>query len=195
MSGIQDCGTYLIVGGVRIRKKNLNVGTMPAPGTSAPPTPQEERLPRMLKVFLSYAFEDQAPVLILKDKLSAYPIDVWLDQDRLFPGMEWKAEIKKAMRTADAIVLCLSEVYVSDSGYRHDERRYALELAAQQPDGAIFLLPAKLGGVVIPDSLEDYQWADKPQSDEREFSKLLVSLRLRAEKVGARALADHPRQN
>ena len=163
---------------------------LPAPGTSAPPTPQEERLPRMLKVFLSYAFEDQAPVLILKDKLSAYPIDVWFDQDRLFPGMEWKAEIsRRQCALPDAIVLCLSE------GRRQRQRLIVMtsvamrsNLSAQQPMCAIFLLPAKLGGVVIPDSLEDYQWADKPQSDEREFAKLLVSLRLRAEKVGSTRL-------
>jgi hypothetical protein len=46
----------------------------------------------MKRVFLSYAPEDIAGARRLYEALASIDdIDVWLDQDRLLPGMRWGA--------------------------------------------------------------------------------------------------------
>ena len=52
----------------------------------------------MVEVFISYVREDSEYVEYLKSLLEANGVKVWLDKDRLMPGMRWKDAIRTAIR-------------------------------------------------------------------------------------------------
>jgi CheY-like chemotaxis protein len=59
-------------------------------------------------VFLSYSSEDAVFAELVKMKLGAAKIEVWLDQDKLDAGEEWRNEIDLGINDAKAFVLILT---------------------------------------------------------------------------------------
>jgi hypothetical protein len=58
-----------------------------------------------------------------------------------------------------------------------------LDVADEQPEGAIFLIPLRLEECQVPDRLSQWQWVN--YFDERGYERLLQALRKRAEDVEA----------
>ena len=105
-------------------------------------TPQSDtptELTRRLKVFLCHASGDKPAVRELYHRLRAAGFDPWLDEENLLPGQDWQLEIPQAVRSSDAAIVCLSTRAVTKRGYVQKEIRYALDVADEQPEGAIFL--------------------------------------------------------
>lgn len=142
--------------------------------------------PHPLKIFLSYASPDSEQARKLFEFLRGRGADPWLDVENLLPGQDWKLEIQKALEDADVIVLCLSKESVSREGYVQKEMRLAMERGLEMPEGEIFLIPARLEECDLPHRLRDYQWVDV--FTESGMNKLVRSLNLRAERVGANPL-------
>ena len=140
-----------------------------------------------LKIFISYAFADNALVGKVYEYLLSQGADPWLDTEKLLPGQDWKLEISKALDEADLILLCLTKRSVSKEGYVQKEMRLALDRALEMPEGDIFLIPARLEECNLPYSLKDYQWVDL--FAENGMTRLVKSLNLRAQKVGAQPLS------
>ena len=136
-----------------------------------------------LKVFLCHASGDKPPVRDLYKRLTAEGVDAWLDQEKLLPGQDWRLEIPRAVHEADVVVVCLSKKSVTKEGYVQKEIKFALDSAEEKPEGAIFLIPARLEECVVPERLGRWQWVDL--YDRNGFVKLLRSLKLRADAVGA----------
>ena len=141
----------------------------------------EEKRP--LKVFLCHASGDKPAVRDLYRRLTVEGVDAWLDQEKLLPGQDWRMEIPRAVREADVVVICLSKKSITKEGYVQREIRFALDSAEEKPDGAIFLIPARLEDCVVPERLNRWQWVDL--YDDNGFIKLLRSIKLRADAVGA----------
>lgn len=139
-----------------------------------------------LKIFLSYAFDDNARVRQLYAQLVKLGADPWLDTEKLLPGQDWKLEISKALDDVDAIILCLTQRSVSKEGYVQKELRLALDRGLEMPEGGIFLIPAKLEPCEMPYSLKGYQWVDL--FSDNGMGKLIQSLNLRAKQVSAKQL-------
>ena len=139
-------------------------------------------LPRQLKVFLCHASGDKPAVRDLYHRLRAAGFDPWLDEEKLLPGQDWQLEIPQAVRSSDAVVICLSRRAVTKAGYVQKEIRYALDVADEQPEGAIFLIPLRLQECEVPQRLRRWQWVDL--FDERGHERLLGALRVRAKSVG-----------
>ena len=139
-----------------------------------------------LKIFISYASGDRSKAQELHAYLAAQGTDPWLDTENLLPGQDWKIEISKALDETHLILLCLSKTSVTREGYVQKEMRLALDRALEIPQGEIFLIPARFEEVELPFSLRDYQWVDLYTESGKK--KLLKSLSLRAEKVGAKPL-------
>jgi len=95
-------------------------------------------------------------------------------------------EIDKALDEIDLILLCLWKTSVTREAYVQKEMRLALDRALEIPQGEIFLIPARFEEVDLPYGLRDYKWVDL--NTESGKMKLLKSLNLRAEKVGAKPL-------
>jgi len=143
--------------------------------------------PRRLKIFLCHASGDKPAVRELYHRLRAAGFDPWLDEENLLPGQDWQLEIPQAVRSSDAVIVCLSTRAVTKAGYVQKEIRYALDVADEQPEGAIFLIPLRLEECEVPQRLRRWQWENL--FEERGYERLLRALRARVKSLG---LDKHP---
>lgn len=139
-------------------------------------------MPRQLRVFLCHAHSDKDTVKALYARLKREGVDVWLDKEKLLPGADWEFEIRKAVRESDVVIVCLSKQF-NQAGFRQKEVRIALEEADRKPEGEIFIIPARLEECDNLESLSRWHWVDMFESDG--FQRLILALRIRAEKIGA----------
>ena len=137
---------------------------------------------RPLKVFLSHAHADATAVRALHDRLVEDGADAWLDKEKLIPGQDWEGEIRKAVREADVVIVCLSKQF-NQRGFRQKEVRWALDEAEMMPEGEIFIIPARLEECEILESLQKLHCVNLFEKGGQE--KLIKSLRLRAKSIGA----------
>lgn len=137
---------------------------------------------RKLKVFLCHSKDDKPMVRELYRRLVASGFEAWLDEEKLLPGQDWDLEIRKAVRESDAVVVCLSNSSTTKAGYVQKEIRFALDVADEQPEGAVFLIPARLEDCKVPMRLSKWQWVDLFYS--KGYERLESSLELGATKLG-----------
>ena len=137
---------------------------------------------RPLKVFLCHAHADRDPVRGLYTRLTKDGVDAWFDKAKLLPGQDWELEIRKAVREADVVVVCLSKQF-NQAGFRQKEVRLALDTAMEKPEGEIFIIPARLEECETLESLRRWHWVDL--FGEGGYEKLILSLNLRAKKINA----------
>jgi formylglycine-generating enzyme required for sulfatase activity len=134
---------------------------------------------RPLNVFLCHASQDKPAVRKLYSQLKSQSwIAPWLDEVNLLPGMDWELEIFKAIREADAILICLSKESIAKEGYVQKEFKRAIGFAEEKPDGAIFIIPLRLDDCKPPVRFQQWQWLDYFQAGAQ--NKLFQSLYLRA---------------
>ncbi len=138
---------------------------------------------RPLKVFLCHASADKPAVHKLYHYLKERKMDPWLDAENLLPGQNWQVEIPRALLSSDVIIICLSNRSVDKEGYVQKEIKFALDKALEMPEGRIFLIPARLEECDLPHSLSTYHYVNLFEEDG--YCRLLKSLRLRAEQIGA----------
>jgi hypothetical protein len=146
------------------------------------PSNEINKSDRPLRVFLCHSSNDKPAVRELYQKLTMYGIDVWLDEKKLLGGQKWKLEIPKAVREADAVIICLSKTSINKEGYVQREIKFALDLALEKPEGTIYLIPARLEECKVPDSLSEWQWINL--FDQNSLDLLLKSLNARAQTLG-----------
>ena len=137
---------------------------------------------RPLKVFLCHASADKTVVSELYKRLIKDFVNAWFDKESLLPGQNWELEIRKVVREADVVVVCLSKQF-NQAGFRQKEVRLALDTAMEKPEGEIFIIPARLEECENLESLRHLHWVDLFEEDG--YEKLKLSLGLRAEQVGA----------
>ena len=113
--------------------------------------------------------------------LCAEGIDTWLDKEKLLPGQDWEKEIRKAVRECDVVVVCISKQF-HQKGFRQKEVKIALEEADLQPEGTIFIIPARLEDCDVPESLWRWHWVDL--FDKSGYEWLMRSLKRRAAELG-----------
>jgi hypothetical protein len=137
---------------------------------------------RPLKVFICHAHTDRDPVRALYTRLTNDGVDAWLDKEKLLPGQDRELEIKKAVREADVVVVCLSKQF-NQAGVHQKEVRLALETAMEKPEGEIFIIPARFEEC---DNLENLRkWHPVDLFKEDGYSWLIKSLSINATKLGA----------
>jgi len=137
-------------------------------------------------VFLSYCRDNRTEVAKLHDELIAAGEIVWWDQDTL-PGQDWKFEIRKAMRNAYAVVLCLSqETAARTTSGIYPEALDAIAAYREYSPGNIFLIPVRLSECEVPPieidgtrTLDRIQFVDlfPPAQRASGFARLVIALR------------------
>ena len=135
-----------------------------------------------LKVFLCHAHADRDSVRKLYTRLTQDGVDAWLDKEKLLPGQDWELEIRRAVREADVVVVCLSTQF-NQAGFRQKEVRLALDTAMEKPEGEIFIIPARLEECDNLESLRKWHWVDL--FEDNGYGMLLRALRARADRIGA----------
>jgi hypothetical protein len=136
---------------------------------------------RLLRVFLCYASEDRPAVRQLYHRLCADGVDAWLDVEKLLPGEVWREAIPRAVRASDVVIVCLSH-NSTKAGYVQKEIRLALDVADEQPEGTIFLIPARLEEYTVPDRLSCWHWVNL--FEEKGYERLMRALHARANALG-----------
>ena len=112
------------------------------------------------RVFLCHSSGDKLAVRELYARLRGVGLEAWLDEEKILPGQDWDAEIRRAVRGADLVIVCLSKGSVAKTGYVQREIRMVLDLAEEQPEDKIYLIPARLEECDVPDRLARWQWVD-----------------------------------
>jgi hypothetical protein len=102
--------------------------------------------------FISYVHEDSDEVDALEAFLEASGIHVWRDKNELWPGDEWKVEIRRAIqRNALAFIACFSEASTArHRSYQNEELILATEEYRLRRPGRPWLFPVRFGDVVPP---------------------------------------------
>jgi internalin A len=133
-------------------------------------------------VFLSYCHDNESEVKRLRNDLISAGETVWWDKD-IPIGADWKFEIRRAMKGAYAVVLCLSaESEARKAAGIYPEARDAIEAYRQYAPGSNFLYPVRLAECDIPPleidgtrTLDRLQYVDLfPDARRREALAALV---------------------
>ena len=127
------------------------------------------------RIFLCHSKGDKATIRDYYRRLQEHGANPWLDEEDLLPGHVWEPEIKKAVKSSAAVVVFLSKTSITSSGFVHKEIKLALDVADGQPEGSIFLIPARLDECEVPERLSHIQWVDLFRDGG--YEKLLRTLR------------------
>lgn len=152
-------------------------GAQPAVTTDKPATQ------RPLHAFLCHSSGDKPAVRNLYERLIAEGVEPWLDEEKILPGQDWNLEITKAVRATDSVIVCLSRGSISKVGYVQKELKRILDVADEQPEGKIFVIPVKLEECELPERLRQVQAVNL--FEQRGFERLMRALRACADAVGA----------
>jgi formylglycine-generating enzyme required for sulfatase activity len=113
-----------------------------------------------VRIFISYAREDEARVNELYQRLVDAGFQPWLDREHIIPGMKWEPIIKKALKQSDFVLVCLSTTSINKRGFLRREIKQALEQAEEKLEHDVYLIPARLDDCEVPDTLSEIQWVD-----------------------------------
>jgi hypothetical protein len=103
--------------------------------------------------FISYVREDSLHVDRLQQILEDAGIPVWRDTARLWPGQDWRAQVRGAI-TSDALVFlaCFSRASLARAqSYQNEELNVAIEQLRLRPHGGTWLIPIRFDDCQIPD--------------------------------------------
>jgi len=103
-------------------------------------------------VFISYVREDRARVDHLQLALESAGVKVWRDTSDLWPGQDWKHEIRKAITAGSLVFLaCFSEHGENKSrSYQNEELILAAEQMRLRRPGQSWLIPVRFAECTIP---------------------------------------------
>lgn len=104
-------------------------------------------------VFISYISEDSDQVDELQSALEAADFIVWRDKDKLWPGDDWRQEIRNAIRAGSFIFLACfsSNLARREKSYQYEELTIAAEEYRLRPPGASWLMTARLDECEVPE--------------------------------------------
>jgi len=140
-------------------------------------------------IFLAHASEDKEQVRMFYDKLRDNGLEPWLDEVDLSHGAEWETEIRNAIRRSRFFIAFLSRRSIEKSGFYQKELRFALSQMEEKAPGTVYIVPALLEDIEIPDipvgtvNLARYHAVRLfPPYEQAEFEKLVSGLKGEIEK-------------
>jgi hypothetical protein len=103
--------------------------------------------------FVSYSRDDSARVDVLVAALQAAGVRVWRDTADLWPGEDWRAQIRAAItRKAFVFIACFSAASLARAtSYQNEELALAIDEMRLRPAGLVWLIPVRLTQCQIPD--------------------------------------------
>jgi nucleoside phosphorylase len=113
--------------------------------------------PTLGRVFLSYARENSGEVDRLAELLKGAGLDVWRDSADLWPGQDWRREIRKAITSqAFVFIACFSSRSVAKkTDFQNEELTLAIEEIRKRQEGEPWLIPVRFDECQIPDRTID----------------------------------------
>lgn len=107
----------------------------------------------MVHAFISYVREDSPQIDRLHRKLEEAGIPVWRDTSDLWPGEDWKANIRNAITDNSLVfIACYSQNSLARAtSYQNEELTLAVEQVRLRCPEQPWLIPVRLDDVEIPD--------------------------------------------
>ena len=139
-----------------------------------------------IKIFLSYAKQDESKIRRLYHKLKQSGFSPWMDQINILPGEDWKNIIIKSIREAHFFLACLTKNSINKRGVFQEEIKEALDVWRQKLDNDIFFIPVRFEECNIPASISNFQWVDLFKKSG--FEKLKRTLNIGVERLGIRLI-------
>lgn len=126
-------------------------------------------------IFLCHSSNYKPYVEELYLKLKGDGFNPWLDKKDLLGGQDWEFEIRRTIRKAKVIIICLTKDLKRKTGYVQSEIKMAMNEATKYPDGSIFIIPVRLEECDVPDRLQSLHRIDLFEEDG--YQKLKNSLK------------------
>lgn len=104
----------------------------------------------MLKVFVSYAREDEASAIEVYEWLRSIGCQPWLDQKDILPGQNWEAEIDRALADSNCVLLLMSPNSVSKRGFVQREANEAIKNLQYKLPTDVYMIPVVLAPCEVP---------------------------------------------
>lgn len=147
---------------------------------------KQERLEKLLesiehaltksRIFLCYANPDKRKITTLYRNLTLAGFYPWMDKKSIHGGEKWELAIRKAIRSSDFFIICLSKNSVNRRGFMQKEIKIALDIWDEKLEDDIFMIPVRLEDCVIThEKLLELQWIDLYKADG--FTKLVRAIR------------------
>jgi hypothetical protein len=122
----------------------------------------------MPHIFISYVRDDATIVAYITKILKANNLDIWVDTDRLQPGLRWKEQIRENIQSGNKFIALFSKQWLArDATYANEEIATAIEELRRRPTNRSWFIPVSLDGCDIPnspissfESLRDLQFID-----------------------------------
>jgi tetratricopeptide (TPR) repeat protein len=146
---------------------------------------------RRLRLFLCHSEMDKETVRALYRRLLLDGwIKPWLDEEDILPGHDWRLETTQALKQSDVVLICLSKQALSSSGSFQKLLRQALDVASEQPEGTIFIIPLKFQECALPESLKPFHAVNF--FEQPGYTRLMKALELRALELGIQKVRQVP---
>jgi hypothetical protein len=106
-------------------------------------------------VFISYPSNDQVKVERLAEALRQEEgIAVWLDTTNIYPGDDFLEEMKKGIRAADKIIICLSPSFNEKPPASWVKKELKMAMLRESKIGKSIIIPVRIkSGGSIPEKL------------------------------------------
>jgi signal recognition particle subunit SEC65 len=122
----------------------------------------------MPHAFISYVRDDEVEVKKLADELEKLGVEVWLDRNKIYPGMPWKRAIRKAIEDGNYFIACFSKAFTARStSTMNEELNLAIDQIRKRHDDASFFIPLLIDASEMPDwdirsgkTLRDYHYVE-----------------------------------
>jgi CheY-like chemotaxis protein len=113
-----------------------------------------------IKIFLSYASEDEAEVKMIYHRLALEELKPWMSSEDIIGGEVFSLSIEHAIRDADFFLPILTKNSVNKRGFRQRENKQALDLWLEKMARDIYIIPTRLDDCEIPEELDKFQSVD-----------------------------------
>jgi len=113
-------------------------------------------------VFISYSSNDQDKVERLAAALrKEQDIAVWLDTVNIYPGDDFLEEMKKGVRMADKIIICLSPSFNQKPPVSWVKKELKMAMLKESETGKGIIIPVRIkSGGTIPEEIGTKAYAD-----------------------------------
>lgn len=136
-------------------------------------------------VFMSHVSEDARSVKRLARELEKGGVEIWLGDERIPPGVQWRTAIRDAIRAGMFFIACFSAHSAArESSYMNDELLAAIDELRQRPADRAWFLSVLLSPDTLPTievgggkTLHDFQYVKLYADWETGVERLLTALR------------------
>jgi hypothetical protein len=135
-----------------------------------------------LWIYICHSLADKPSVHRLYANLCEAGLEPCLDDENLLAGNAWKEKIRRAVRGAHVVLVCLSRGSVKSTGGLQNEIGFALDVVDEQREGAPLVIPLRFDECEMSERLRGYHWTDL--FVEGGFERLRRALLICSERAG-----------